>query len=182
MMRWQWVMIPAGYLVLAACSGGSDEPKSPDDVLMEAENLVKPVPGLYRSDTELVDFDIPGIPPAQAAQIREMAGGLRGSGNNYCLTEAEAEEGFRNMAKRFSEGEQGISCNFTEFEADGSDLDATLKCTGPGGVDASIAMDGTVEPEKSTMRMQMSQKSPAIPGGEMRMTMEVKSERIGDCG
>ncbi len=44
-----------------------------------------------------------------------------------------------------------------------------------------MTIDGTVEEERSRMRMAMSQQSGAIPGGEMRMTMEVVSERIGDC-
>lgn len=42
-------------------------------------------------------------------------------------------------------------------------------------------MDGTIEPTRSAITMRMSQKNPQLPGGEMRMAMEVKSERIGDC-
>ncbi|WP_324260864.1 DUF3617 family protein [Altererythrobacter sp. H2] len=78
-------------------------------------------------------------------------------------------------------GQEGVTCEFSKFEASGSELESTLACTGPGGVNVNMDMDGTIEPTRSAITMRMSQKNPQLPGGEMRMAMEVKSERIGDC-
>lgn len=175
------VTIAGCALALSACGSETDEPKSSEEVMAAAEKLVKPRPGLYRSNAEIVDFEIPGIPPAQAAQMRDLAGGLQGKETTRCLTQAEADEGFRRVVKRLGEGQGGITCAFDRFDAAASDLDANLTCTGPDGVEATMAIDGTVEAESSRMRMEMSQNSPSIPGGEMRMTMQVVSERIGDC-
>lgn len=174
------VILVGGALALSAC-GEADQPKSPEEVMAAAENLVKPRPGLYRSSAEIVEFEIPGIPPEQAARMRDMAAGLQGEQRTQCLTQAEADEGFKRVVKRLGEGADGVQCAFDRFDADGSELDAALTCTGPGGVDAKMTIDGTVEAESSEMRMAMSQSSPAIPGGEMRMTMQVSSQRIGEC-
>ena len=97
------------------------------------------------------------------------------------LTAEQADEGFKSMVKQLGEGSQGVKCEFAKFEAAGSNLDADLTCTGPGGVNVTMEMDGDIEPTSSVMTMKMTQKSAAIPGGEVRMAMEVKSERIGDC-
>lgn len=173
--------VVGGALALAACGSEPDQPKTADEVIAAADDLVKPRPGLYRSSAEIVEFEIPGIPPAQAARMRDMAAGLQGQAQTQCLTQAEADEGFKRVVKRLGEGQNGVACTFSRFEAAGSDLDAALECTGPAGVDADMTIDGTVEKERSRMRMEMSQQSADIPGGEMRMTMEVVSERIGDC-
>ncbi|WP_374406134.1 DUF3617 domain-containing protein [Pelagerythrobacter sp.] len=175
------IIIVGSALALTACGDGADQPKSPEEVMAAADNLVKPTPGLYRSNTEIVDFEIPGIPPAQAAQMRDLAAGLQGEEQTRCLTQAEADEGFKPVVRRLGEGAEGITCAFDRFDADGSDLDAALTCTGSDGTEAHMTIDGVVEAESSSMRMEMSQSSPAIPGGEMRMTMKVSSQRIGDC-
>ena len=65
------IILVGGALVLSAC-GEADQPKSPEEVLAAADNLVKPRPGLYRSSAEIIDFEIPGIPPEQAAQMRRL--------------------------------------------------------------------------------------------------------------
>ncbi|MEC9068044.1 DUF3617 domain-containing protein [Pelagerythrobacter marinus] len=176
-----FVMIAGGALALAACSSEPDEPKTAEEVIAAADKLTKPRPGLYRSTAEIVEFDIPGIPPEQAARMREMAAGLRGEEHTQCVTREQADEGFRRVVRDLGEGDRGVSCDFSSFEADGSDLDAALTCTGPGGVNAQMTIDGTVAPESSRMRMEIRQEAAAIPGGEMRMTMEVESERVGDC-
>lgn len=175
------VMVVGGALALAACGSEPDQPKTPEEVIEAAGDLVKPRPGLYRSSAEIVEFEIPGIPPAQAARLRDMAAGLQGEDRTQCLTQAEADEGFRRVIRRLGEGQQGVTCSFSRFEANGNDLDAVLSCAGPDEVNAEMTIDGTVEEESSRMVMEMTQQSASIPGGEMRMKMQVASERIGDC-
>ena len=174
-------LIPLGALALASCGSEPASPPSADEVVKAAENLVKPTPGLYRSTTNITQFEIPGLPPEQAAQMKGMIGSSANQTSESCLTRAQADEGFKSMAKQLGEGTQGVKCDFAKFDAAGSKLDADLTCTGPGGVNVTMEMDGDIEPTSSVMTMKMTQKSAAIPGGEVRMAMEVKSERIGDC-
>lgn len=174
-------LIPLGALALASCGSEPASPPSADEVVKAAENLVKPTPGLYRSTANITQFEIPGLPPEQAAQMKEMIGSSARQTNESCMTAERAEEGFKNMAKQLGEGTQGVTCEFAKFSADGSDLDAELACSGPGGVKVAMEMDGEIQPTSSVIKMKMTQKSAAIPGGEVRMAMEVKSERIGDC-
>lgn len=175
------IMVVGCALALAACGSEPDQPKTAEEVVAAADKLVKPRPGLYRNSAEIVEFEIPGIPPEQAARMRDMAAGLQGEQTTQCLTQAEADEGFRRVVKELGEGQNGITCSFSRFDASGNDLDAALACSAPGGDDAEMTIEGTVEEERSRMRMEMNQQSDTIPGGEMRMTMEVVSERIGDC-
>lgn len=175
------LMVAGGALALAGCGSEPDQSKTADEIIEAADDLIKPRPGLYRSSSEIIEFEIPGIPPEQAARMRDMASGLKGVETTRCLTQAEAEEGFKRAVERLGEGKDGVTCTFSRFEAAGSDLDAALACTGEGGVDMEMTIAGTVEEERSSMRMEMNQQSAAVPGGEMRMTMQVVSERVGDC-
>lgn len=177
----KYLLISCGALALASCNSEPAAPTSMEDVAKAAENLVKPTPGLYRSTANVTEFEIPGLPPEQAAQMKGMIGSSANQSSESCLTPEQAEDGFKSMAKQLGEGSQGVKCEFAKFEADGSTLDADLKCTGPGGVNVAMEMDGDIKPTSSVIKMKMSQKSAAIPGGEVRMAMEVTSERIGDC-
>lgn len=174
-------MAAAAVLAIAGCSSEPDGPPSAEDVAEAADNLVKPTPGLYRSTAKITQFDVPGLPPEQAAQMKKMMGSAASQTSESCMTQAQADEGFKSMARKLGEGQQGVSCEFAKFDADGSKLDADLTCKGPAGVNVNMEMDGTIEANQSTITMAMSQKNAAIPGGEVRMVMEVKSQRIGDC-
>ncbi len=103
------VMVTGCALALAACGSEPDQSKTAEEVIEAADELVKPLPGLYRSSAEVIEFEIPGIPPEQAARMRDMAAGLQGEQRTQCLTEAEAEEGFRRVVKRRGEGQDGIT-------------------------------------------------------------------------
>lgn len=178
----RYLLLPLGALALASCGGEPADPPSVEQVAEAADNLVKPTPGLYRSTARLTEFEVPGLPEAQVAQMREMMGASASQSNETCLTPEQAEEGFRTMARQLGEGQQGVKCEFARFDADGSTLDAALTCTGPGGVDVAMDMDGTIEPTRSDLTMTMTQKNAGLPGGgEIRLAMAVQSERIGDC-
>ncbi|QYU68166.1 DUF3617 family protein [Leptolyngbya sp. 15MV] len=168
-------------LPVRACNDAPGTPKSADEVVAAAGNLVKPRPGLYRSTARLTQIDVPGLPAGQAEQMRAMMGGSEGQTSETCLTEEQAETGFRDFARQLGEGGPGASCEFARFDAAGSKLDAALTCSGPGGVAVDMTMNGTIERESSALTMTMNQKNSALPGGEMKMAMEVTSRRIGDC-
>lgn len=179
-MRWH-LLIPISAIALAGCGSEPSGPKTAEEVAEAADSMVKPTPGLYRSTANITEFEIPGLPAEQAAQMKEMMGSSASQSSESCLTPEQAEEGFKSVARELGEGQEGVTCEFSKFEASGSELESTLACTGPGGVNVNMDMDGTIEPTRSAITMRMSQKNPQLPGGEMRMAMEVKSERIGDC-
>ncbi len=170
--------LPLAALALASCSGEPEEPKSQEEVLAAMEDVAKPQPGLYRTTTEMVEFNMPGLSEEQQSQMAQM----QQTGSNtseQCLTAEEADKGLEEMVRNLSQPQDGLSCDFTKFDADGSDIDAKMACSGPAGSGATIALTGTVAETKSDLKMDMT--IDAGPMGEMNMQMTTKSERIGDC-
>ena len=65
----------AAAILLAACGGGEtdadgDGELSADEVAAEAEGMVQPRPGQYRTTLELVEFDAPGMPDSAKQQMQ----------------------------------------------------------------------------------------------------------------
>jgi hypothetical protein len=74
-----------------------------------------------------------------------------------------------------------MACTFDKFDVAGNQLDAQLQCKGQMGMTATMGMTGTVGATSSDMAVKMVQKAAMIPGGEMRMELQVSSQRTGDC-
>ena len=177
-------------VLLAACGGetegstdtaegssAGDDAASGGDLSMAEvaerarEGTVRPQPGQYRSQVELVDLDIPGAPP----QAAEMMRGQMSQTTEFCLTQEDVEEGFRQLASQ----PQGGDCSFNKFDVDGGEIDAAMSCTNPGGGTVNISMQGTGRETSSEFTMRMSGDLGGT--GEGSMTMKQTSERIGDC-
>ena len=175
----------ARYLVvmtLLAAAGCKQEaapgaPKSLAEVARESAALPKPVPGLYRSAVELVSMEAPGLPPQMVEQMkRSMA--TRSNGNEFCLTAAEADKGYEERVKKLAGRPE---CAFDRYSASAGTLDAQLTCNGEQGMKSVMTMKGTMGPQGSDVTMSMDQSGSRLPGGGMKMTMHVKSERVGEC-
>jgi len=176
-------------LALAACS--SDEPAqeaaaddiaaaapggmSEDQIAAEMDKAIRPQPGQYSSSAELISLDLPGVPAAQAEQMREMMGSTIAQSTSRCLTEEEAEKGFEELAEATQDG-----CTMERFKVDGGEFAGRMSCDNPDAK-GTIEMTGTGTQTGSDMTMKMDMTSPGLPGGKMAMTMRVKSERTGDC-
>ncbi|WP_209348170.1 DUF3617 domain-containing protein [Pontixanthobacter sp. CEM42] len=169
--------LPLLALGLAACGSEAEEPKTQEEVAAAIEELEKPEPGLYRTVTEVVDVSITGLPEAQQAMAEQQA--QRTDTSERCLTQEEAENGFQDMVRGLGQADQSSQCEFSKFDVSGSDLDANMKCSGPMGSGAEVAMSGTVQSDQTDLEMDM--KISGGPIGEMNMKMNIKSERIGDC-
>lgn len=171
-------------LALASCGSNDEEPAVPrtaDEVIAEAGKLEQPLPGRYETKVNVIDFMVPGLPKAQAEQMKSMMGRANREGSSYCLTPEEAKKGFEESIRKMTEGTGQMKCEFDRFAVDGGKLDAALTCSAPQGMTSDIALDGTTSAEASTMHMEMTQRAKMIPGGEMRMEMRMTSRRIGDC-
>lgn len=169
-----------GALALVGCGKEDKEPIAAEQVVAEAGKLAQPLPGQYQTRVELIAFSVPGLPDAQAERIRGMMGDIGGD-SSFCLTPEEAAKGFEEPIRKISQGQGGLTCEFDEFAVNGGKLAAELSCTGAQGISAEMDIDGTATSQGTSMRMAITQKAAMIPGGEMRMELQMDSRRTGEC-
>ncbi|MFC0683389.1 DUF3617 domain-containing protein [Novosphingobium clariflavum] len=184
MKRMAAVSIVGLALVLAACSSKepkSGEPKSMDEVKEEAAQLQRPKPGQYMQKVEITKMDVPGMPSEAAEQMKTMM--AKGQVNQFCLTQAEADKGYRDMFDGIGRGRE---CSYSRFEVDGGKLDAQMDCKSSGqGADnqgtATIKLAGTVGEQGSDVTVDMDMSGGPAPMGQMKMAMHMTTQRVGDC-
>ena len=161
-------------LLPAACGGGAP---SDEAILAEAGKLAQPLPGKYRSVTRLTRFELPNASPQEADRLRTLMGGLVPQASEFCLSAAQARDGFAQMLRRSQQGD----CRFARFGADASRLNAEMRCTGAAGSTSTVVMEGEGGARRSRMTLRVDQRAASIPGGELQMELEVSNRRTGDC-
>jgi len=178
-MRQALLLITLPLFALAACKkeGGADQPGSPAEVARQAEAMPRPLPGLYRSSAELVSLDAPGLPAGAASQMKQMMA-AKAAPHDFCLTADDAAKGYEERVKKLA---GRPDCHFDHYSAVAGKVDAQLTCTGKDGIRSVMTMAGTMSPEGSDITIGMDQSGAQMPGGGMKMTMHVKSARVGDC-
>ena len=170
------IILPlAAAALLSACDSGN-APKSQEEVSQEMANLERPTPGLYKSSSRIVSFEVPGMPPAQAEKMKGMFA-TSDADREFCLTKAEAEKGFEEMTRKLAEG----NCTYDRFKVSGGNLDAKLTCETGKDMKSLIEMKGTMSSEGSKMTMAVNQSVPGGTDGSVKIVAEVASQRIGDC-
>lgn len=167
----------AAAILLAACGGGADTNDdgaiSGEEVVAEAAGMIRPQPGQYRTNFELLEFDVPGMPEA----VREQMGGAAEVVQpiTYCLTPEEAEaNGAEQMAKQMAEGD----CTIARFDASGGSVSAEMECSGANGAASHVTMDGQMTATSSAMTMTAEID---MQGQKMTTKSRVTTQRIGDC-
>ena len=168
-------------LALAGCGKKSDQPKTAEEVIAEAGELAQPEPGQYETKVKLLEFSVPGIPAAQADRLKAAMGNVGNQSSSYCLTPEEAKKGFEESIRKMGQDQGGMNCKFTTFDVDNGKIDAEMTCDGQQGMSSEMKLTGTATAQNTSMRMAMTQKAAIIPGGEMRMEMQMDSKRIGEC-
>lgn len=175
-------LAPCALLTLAACSSEPEvDPIAAEDVAATAESLNKPVPGLYSMKVEVQNFEISNLPEDATKQLEGQFSGLFAQAGETCITQEKADEGFEKSIRELGEGSNGLSCNFTEFNAEGAKLNAALSCSGPQGISATMTMDGTIEPEKQVIDNAVKMNAPMLMGREVNVQLKSTMERTGDC-
>ena len=173
------IIAAAGAVLLAGCSGSetdADGAQAVGDEISNAEVAakveaagVKPQPGLYKSTVVMTGIDVPGMPP-------EMKG--HGAGqtitSDYCLTQAEVDEGFEELLKQGQNGE----CTYDSFNMTGGKMDAVMVCKTPEG-EARMTMTGDTTPTTAEFTAQSKMNFDGV--GEATLTFTGKHERIGEC-
>ncbi|MFV0643837.1 MAG: DUF3617 domain-containing protein [Sphingomonadaceae bacterium] len=183
-MRKPALIISVACLALAACGDSAKEEKTPqsqDEIAKEAGQLTKPQPGQYVSKSEVINFEVPGLPPEQADQMKQMFTGMGAQEQSYCMTKEQAEKGFEDAIREMGQGEEGMNCKFDRFNVNGNALDAQLACDAGDKGSAKMTMTGTVTETSQDVEMHISQENAQIPGGKMTIGMKVSSKRTGDC-
>jgi len=171
-------LAPIASLMLASC-GGSDEPDSGESISMEEvaeitqDNAIKPMPGQYSVSMEVLEVDIPGAPESAVNMMKDMMGQGR---HSYCLTPADVEDGFENMAKQSQENDD---CAFEHYEFDGGKLDGKMVCNLPGQGAMTMTIAGTGGATHSEMEMTMKGNMTGM--GDSTIRMKATHDRTGDC-
>ncbi|GGD46601.1 DUF3617 family protein [Erythrobacter arachoides] len=169
-------------LALAGCGDTGSADADGDGAVSVAEAAdrmddegMRPQAGRYRVSTEILEFDLPGAPAGAGDMIREQM--ASGQESEYCLTQADVDEGYEAMARRSQDA--GENCSFSRFDASGGNIDAEMICTMPGQGTMTITMDGEGTATSSVMETAMRG---SIPGmGDMTMRARATHQRIGDC-
>jgi hypothetical protein len=168
-------------VALASCGKEEKKPVSSEKVIAEAGKLAQPQAGQYETKVKMLDFSVPGLPAEQAEKIKGMMGNVGNQTSTYCLTPDEAKKGFEESVRKMGQGQGGLKCDFNKFDVDGAKIAAEMTCSGQQGMTSEMKLDGTATAQSTSMHMAMTQKAPMIPGGEMRMEMQMDSRRTGDC-
>src|SRR5690606_1756512 len=130
-------------LALAACGSSGTEADngsvSMQDMAKAAEGIPKPVAGQYESTVELLDMQMPGVPEQAKAQMRAAAAEGMAKTNRFCLTEEEAAKGAEQLLQNMADS----TCSVERFDVSGSAIDAKMSCSGEGGMQGQVALQGT---------------------------------------
>jgi hypothetical protein len=168
-------------VALAACGKQEKKAVTHEKVIAEAGELAQPLPGQYETKVEMLEFSIPGLPADQVERMKGMMGNVGNRTSSYCLTPEDAKKGFAESVRKMGQGQGGLKCDFNKFDVDGAKIAAEMACTGQQGITSEMKLDGTATARSTSMHMAITQKAPMIPGGEMRMEMQMDSRRTGDC-
>ena len=165
------IALAGGTMAMGAGSGQDGENMTAADVAAAAANSdIRPLPGEYRVNMTLLSIDIPDAPPQMAGMMSQ----IMSRSFEYCLTQEDVEQGFKEMTRKSQDGE----CNYQRFSANGGEIDAEMTCTTDGRT-MTMEMEGTGTATSSDITMTMSGDMGMGPGS---MKLRAVHERIGKCG
>lgn len=169
----------APVLVLAACDSGPEmsvENATPEEVAAKmkesgvATDLRKP--GRWKYTTTIVDVQSPSMPAEMLEQMRTMMG--NGQTMERCVTQDEIDK-----VDAFV-GQNDSNCTFEKYEVGGGTVSGKARCE-QGGMKQVMTMDGSYTPSSSDMTITSEMSGGPGPAGDVKMKMNIKSERVGDC-
>ncbi|SLJ95573.1 DUF3617 domain-containing protein [Novosphingobium mathurense] len=167
-------------LALAGCGSNEEAPKNPQEqasaAQAQAAKLEPPQPGQYRQTVEFTKFEMPGMSDEHAGQMKQMMANI--PPRTYCLTQAEADKGYKDMLDSLPGDSQ---CSYSQFEVSGGTLNARMECKDNSGATAKATMVGTVSPQGSDVKLDMEQSLPGMGDRMAKMAMHMTTTRLGDC-
>jgi hypothetical protein len=175
-MRRLALLVPA--LLLAACDSKPEvsvENATPEEVAAEmkksgvAQDLRKP--GQWSTTMTIAQIEAPGMPPEALNQMRTMMG--NGQTTERCVTAEELKQ-----VDSFI-GQNNANCVFDHYRVSGGKIDGKATCT-QGAVKQMMTMNGDFTENSSDMTIR-SETRGGPPGQNMTVTMNIKSQRKGEC-
>jgi len=129
-------------------------------------------PGLWRSKVSVLEMNIPGIPAAYQAKMRQSMAERRNEASSHCIT----AEDVKKPKEDFFGAEK--SCKYAHFTMGGGKIDIQMVCS-EEGTTQTTNMSGSYTPTSYSMDMSSSGGGGAAKG--MSMKMHVDSQRVGEC-
>lgn len=151
----------------AAASGGSSALEKAAEVAFQMQ------PGKYRTSVAIQKFEIPGMPPQAAEQMKAMMS--KNSSSESCITPDRAAKGIEVMKEQMAKGQ----CSFDKFEATGGTVDAAFTCKSGDQMTVKATSKGTYTPTGSVVRATGDMTGPG--GKTIHIEHIITTERIGDC-
>jgi len=175
------VILIACALPIAACNKGHDVNvknasvgEVAEKVRQAAGNDMLIEPGKWQTKINVLDVDIPGMPPQVAQQMKQTMANVQGHSYDTCLTEADVKR----PKEDFFAGKNN-DCRYDHFTMSGGKIDAALRCEAKSSGTMNMTINGTYSRDsyEATMAMDMS----GGPKGGMKMRSHSESHRIGAC-
>lgn len=172
------MILTTACLTLAACGESTsadadgDGTITTDEVIAATADMAKPEPGRWEVNSEVIEMEIPGMPP----EMRDMAKGMFAnmfSSMNYCLTPEQAEQDPEELWKN-TQGD----CTWETFEMDGDSVNAKAVCQGGDGGTMRMTMSGTHTPTSYSSDNEMQIQTPQ---GDGVIKVHVEGRHVGDC-
>lgn len=132
-------------------------------------------PGEWQSKVVIEQFDMPGMPPEAASQMKAAMAENQRHEFKTCLTPEDVKQ----PKGKFFGGED--ECRYDHFNMGNGKIDAVMRCPGGPGPERVMKMAGTYGPERYDMRMTMTGSGSDGPAAAMTMKMRVESRRLGNC-
>ena len=156
----------------AAAGATSTEPALDRPMAMQS--------GQYSARVQFLRFELPGLPPAAAAQMRQQMEQATAVEQSYCVTDTEARRSQEDRLREMSRA-QG-DCAFEQFDVDGTNITSRLQCTNmPGGGSATMVMAGTMAGTESDVRIVTTMTNAAVPQANATIEMRATTTRTGAC-
>jgi hypothetical protein len=131
-------------------------------------------PGNWEMTTKMTDIELPGQPPAMAAQMKQ-AMAAQAQTQTRCITPQEAANPAGGM---MSPSGNAQGCTFSKQTFSGGTIDVAGSCPVPTGGRAETSLTGTYTGTEMNARITAN-----VTGGpqQMRMSGTLTGRRIGDC-
>lgn len=139
-----------------------------------AQGQMRFTPGQWRTTVQVVEAEVPGLPPAMAEEMKKRM--LAKQTIESCMTREQAERPNEDLF-----GQQA-GCRFDRFTMKDGRIDAAMTCANPDQAQqgtASIVMTGTFDAENFAMESRIEARGAGAPGIKMRS--RVTGERLGAC-
>lgn len=131
-------------------------------------------PGNWELTTKMTDIELPGQPPAMAAQMKQ-AMTAQAQTQTRCITPAEAANPGGSLA---NPGGNAQGCTFSKQTFAGGAIDVAGSCPGPAGGTLQTTLAGTYTATEMNATITAN-----VEGGPqpMRMRGTLTGRRTGDC-